>query len=163
VQDVSLESGFSDPVTCTPGTTFNDTSLAIPKIAIAADGSFSGTATQTGVENGALATFTYTISGHFHGLNSSGAQRLAGQIREDVTYNDGTDHTCTSGTRPVSMTRDTQGSQVVSPPTPGSYVGSAYMFRVSAGGTNIQNVTLESGFSAPVRCAPGTTFNDTSF
>ena len=52
-----------------------------------------------------MATFTYTFTGHFHGLNSSGAERVAGQIREDATYNDGVAHSCTTGTHPVSMTR----------------------------------------------------------
>jgi hypothetical protein len=86
------------------GTTFNDTSFSIPDIAITADGTFSGSAMQNGIKNGAPATFTYTVSGHFHGLDSSGHERAAGQIREDVTYHDDTAHTCTTGTAPVSMT-----------------------------------------------------------
>ena len=51
---------------CTPSKSFYD-QLAIPDIAIAADGSFSATTTQDGVLFGAPAHFTYTFSGHVHG------------------------------------------------------------------------------------------------
>ena len=103
IQDVAVTN--SDRLNCAPGTSFNDSSFNISNIAIASDGSFTATATQTGVESGFPATFTYKFTGRFHGLDSSGVERVAGQVREDISYNDGVAHSCTTGTQPMSMTR----------------------------------------------------------
>jgi hypothetical protein len=46
--------------------------------------------------SGAPATFTYTFRGHVHGLASSGATRLAGVLREDIAFNNGTAYSCTT-------------------------------------------------------------------
>jgi len=89
---------------CTPGGGYVDQSFSIAAITIASNGSFSATATQTGVINGAPATITYTFSGHFHGTNSSGVERAAGQVRDDITYNNGTAHSCTSNDQSWSAT-----------------------------------------------------------
>ena len=91
---------------------------------------------------------------------------MAGQIREDATYNDGTPHACTTGTNPMSMTRELQGSQAAGPPPAGSYSGSdntgaGYRFYVSPDGTQIQDVAVTN--SDRLNCAPGTSFNDSSF
>ncbi len=88
---------------CTPAGTPYD-HLQIADIAIAADGSFAATTTQDGVFAGAAAHFTYTFSGHYHGTTTTGASVLAGQFREDITYNDGTAHTCTSDDQTWSAT-----------------------------------------------------------
>jgi Divergent InlB B-repeat domain len=88
---------------CVPSKTVND-QLQFGSIPIAADGSFSGTATQTGVIDSATAQFSYTFSGHFHGTNTSGAERVAGQLREDVTFNDGTAFSCTTNVQTWSAT-----------------------------------------------------------
>jgi hypothetical protein len=104
VQNVSLAAGYHTGLQCVPTASLNDTSFNIAQIAIASDGSFSGTATQTGVEGGAPATFTYTFRGHFHGTDVTGKARAAGSLREDVTYNNGTAHSCTTGTTPWTMT-----------------------------------------------------------
>jgi hypothetical protein len=165
VQDVSLAAGYHTAPACVPtGTISGDTSFYIPQISIGADGSFSGTASQTGVEGGAAATFTYTFSGHFHGTDSSGNERAAGSLREDVTYNNGTAHSCTTGTTPWTMTRNTQGSQAAAPPPPGSYSGNGFTFYVSTDSTHVQDVSLAAGYHTAPACVPtGTISNDTSF
>jgi hypothetical protein len=50
------------------------------------------------------AKITYTFTGHFHGLTSSGTQRVAGQLREDITYGSGTTISCSSDDMPWSAT-----------------------------------------------------------
>ena len=165
IQDVSLAPAYHDAPACVPsGTIDDDTSFYIPQIAINADGSFSGSASQTGVENGAAATFTYTFSGHFHGTDTNGAERAAGSLRENVTYDDGTSYSCTTGTTPWTMTRETQGTQAATPPPPGSYSGDGYMFYVSPDSTKIQDVSLAPAYHATPACVPsGTIDDDTSF
>ena len=84
---------------CTPGKTFDD-QLAVADIPIAADGTFSKTATEDGVLFGVPAHFTYTFSGHLHGLSAAGVPRAGGTFRERITYDDGTAFDCTSNIRP---------------------------------------------------------------
>ena len=62
-------------------------------------------ATDTATVSGAANPFTYTFNGHFHGLNSSGQQRVSGQLREDVVYNNGASISCSSDVMPWSVTR----------------------------------------------------------
>jgi nitrogen fixation protein FixH len=153
LQDVSL-SGLS--VRCAPGNGAFGVPFYIPEIAIASDGSFSVTRTEEGDVSGTVAEFTYTFSGHFHGYNSAGRARIAGALRADVTYDDGTSRACTSNITPWSATRDAQPSQTLSPPEPGSYhalaPGYEFAFSVSSDGSHLQNVSL-AGLG--VRCAPG--------
>jgi hypothetical protein len=72
----------------------------------AADGSFTGTATQTGVEDGSPATFTYRFSGHFHGTEPAMRERLerGGRTspRTAAAPPTAARPTRTPGTRPVS-------------------------------------------------------------
>jgi hypothetical protein len=84
---------------------FYDNNFAIADIAILPDGSFSGSATKTGVLYGTTATFTYTFKGHFHGANTAGAARLAGTYREDVTFDNGTAYSCMSDEQNWTATR----------------------------------------------------------
>jgi hypothetical protein len=84
---------------------FYDQNFAIADIAILADGSFSGSATKTGVLFGVNASFTYTFAGHFHGANSAGVARLAGSYREDVTFDNGTAYSCSTDAEPWTATR----------------------------------------------------------
>ncbi|HSS04377.1 MAG TPA: hypothetical protein VLK89_04195, partial [Solirubrobacterales bacterium] len=93
LQDVSM-GGL--PLGCTPGSSLSSHLLSIPEIAIKSDGSFSATTTDEGVLFGVPAKFTYTFSGHFHGYTSAGVARVAGGVREDVTYDNGTKYSCTS-------------------------------------------------------------------
>ncbi len=165
IQDVSLAPAYHNAPACVPTATISDdTSFYIPQISIGADGSFSGTATQTGWANETTATFTYTFSGHFHGTDSNGTERAAGSLREDVTYNDGTAYSCTTGTTPWTMKRDAQGTQAAAPPPAGTYAGGAYMFHVSSDGTQVQDVSLATNYHTVLECTPGgATLNDTSF
>ena len=106
IQDVSLAVSYHAVLACTPGgATLDDTSFSIPSISIDAKGAFSGQAMQSGTVDASPATFTYTFSGHFHGFDSNGHERAAGSLREDVTYDNGTSHSCTTGTRPWTMAR----------------------------------------------------------
>jgi len=159
VQDVTLYAGL-DNLGCTPGGRFQDSTFNIPSIAIAADGSFTGTATQTGVIDNSPATFTYTFSGHFHGTDASGDERAAGTWRENITYNNGT--ACTSNTNPWSATRSAQGTQIASPPQPGSYAGSGSSFSVSPDSAQLQDVTLYAGLDN-LGCTPSGRFQDSTF
>jgi hypothetical protein len=78
--------------------------IQFASIPIAAGGSFTATATQTGVIDNSQATFTYTFSGNFHGTTTSGQARAAGQLREDITFNNGTAYSCTTGPQTWSAT-----------------------------------------------------------
>jgi hypothetical protein len=71
--------------------------IVIAQAAIKPDGSFAGKASQNGVFAGSHAKFTYSFTGNFQGLNSSGGATVAGVFREDIVFTDsaGT-HTCTS-------------------------------------------------------------------
>ena len=93
---------------CTPSTPSPNPSpdqhFYIASIPINADGSFSATTTVTGVIGNAPVHFTYTFSGHFHGRNSSDNARVAGSVRENLSY-DGTSTACTSNTQSWSATQ----------------------------------------------------------
>jgi hypothetical protein len=100
-------------------------SVIVDEAPIASDGSFVVTSTRSGLHSGAPATFTTTFAGHVHGTNSSGVARLSGDLREDITYDDGTVHTCTSNVQAWSATRESQGSQIGGLPPAGDYSGLA--------------------------------------
>jgi len=68
------------------------------------DGSFTASATQSGMHAGSPAMFTDTFNGHFRGTSSTGAERVAGQFREDITFNNGTAYSCTSNDESWSAT-----------------------------------------------------------
>ena len=156
IEDVVVPTGIQ----CAPSESFDDR-LQFASIAINADGSFTGTATQTGVLSGATAQFTYTLAGHFHGTTASGVERVGGQLREDISFNNGTAFSCTTNIVTWSATRDTQGTQSASPPHPGSYSGFSSQnfsltFSVSADGAQIDNLTVPTG----VGCTPSKSFDD---
>jgi hypothetical protein len=81
---------------CTPSHGNLSDHLTIADVPIAADGSFNTTTTANGTISGAPATFTYTFKGHVHGLASNGTTRLAGVLREDIAFNNGTAYSCTT-------------------------------------------------------------------
>ena len=66
IQDVSVSSSYYNRLNCTPGTTLNDASFNIPDIAIASDGSFTGTTTQTSVKNGVVSTVHIHVQRPLH-------------------------------------------------------------------------------------------------
>jgi hypothetical protein len=124
--------------------------IQFASIPIAADGSFtSGPVTETGVIDNQTATFTYTLSGNFHGTTSAGVERIAGQLTEGITFNNGSQISCTTNPQTWWATRDTQGAQTASPPTPGSYTVTTLQnrpgtssFTLSPDGTQLENVTV---------------------
>jgi hypothetical protein len=149
IQDVVLNTYL----TCSPSAPAFNGNLHVASIPIQSDGSFSYTAMESGNYDNVAATFTYTFNGHFHGLNASGQQRLSGQVREDISYNNGASINCSSNVMPWSATRDaSQGTQTLATPLAGSYSGSAYSnnggqnvsFSVSSGGATIQNVVANT-------------------
>ena len=144
LQDVSVPTvGLS----CVPDGANVFDKLQIASVALAADGSFTSTTTQTGVYAGHPATFTYVFRGHVHGLNPSGLARLAGQLRETVKYTDTPARSCTSNDQAWTATRDNQPAQPTTPPPSGSYSGldtqgRPLTFYVSAARTSLQDVSV---------------------
>ena len=90
--------------TCTPSFSYGETEVEFASIPIAADGSFSGSSTVDGVVDNAPAQSTYTFVGHFHGTNTSGTERVAGQVRDDITFSNGTSFSCTTNLTSWSAT-----------------------------------------------------------
>jgi hypothetical protein len=156
LQDVTVPTYLG----CAPSKTFYD-HIGIGDIAIAADGSFSGHATQDGVLAGNPAKYTYTFSGHAHGSTTAGVTRVAGTFREDIAYNDGTVRSCRTNDQAWYALRDAQGTQTLAAPSSGSYSGrtpeqSVFSFYVSNDGTHLQDVTVPTYLG----CAPTKTFYD---
>ena len=124
--------------------------IQIASIDLNADGSFTSTTNQTGVFGGHPATFTYHFRGHVHGLSPTGIPRLAGQMRESISYTDRPARDCTSNDQAWTADRDTQPAQPTTAPASGSYSGSntqgrPLTFFVSASGTAIQDVSGPDG------------------
>jgi hypothetical protein len=146
---------------CAPTRGFDD-QLSIASVAINPDGSFTATTTQDGVIASVPAHFTYTFTGHFHGTASNGTERVGGQFREDITYDDGTARTCSSDVQTWNTTRDTQGSQTTTPPLPGSYSGTTSQARnvsffVSNDKAHLQDVSIPV---VTIACTPSKPFDD---
>lgn len=162
LQDISI---YSVGLGCTPGGNATDYSFDVPSTAIAPDRSFSVTKQEDGDRNHAPASITSTFAGHFHGVDANGVMRVAGQLRENVTYNDGTAYTCTSNVQSWSATRETQGAQTLARPLAGSYAGtdsqgSSLKFTVSADSTQLQGITL---YTTALGCSPGGDLTDYGF
>ena len=145
---------------CTPGGSFYEPFFYIAEIAIEPDGSFSATKTEQGIEEGAPATFTFTFSGHFQ----SGA--FSGSYREDVAYNTGVSHSCTSGLVSWTASRTSQGSQAPASAQPGHYnVGNSgayyheFSFYVSPDGSKLEDVSGTPGGN----CTPGGSYYEPFF
>jgi hypothetical protein len=160
LQDVSIPLVY---LTCTPGgATMND-HLLIDTVALK-NGAFNTTTTQQGVIGGYPATFTYTLEGNVHGVNPSGAARMAGMFRETITYTDTTARTCTSDNQSWTAARDTQPVQTASAPPTGSYSGTnpqngwPVTFYVSPDQKSLQDISIPLVY---LTCTPGgATMND---
>ncbi len=123
--------------------------LWILKTAINRDGSFTAKTSQSGLfgSTGARATFTYSITGRFQGVNAAGAATASGTYREDVVVTDAPTRTCTSNNQSWTVTRAQQP-----PPTrliqPGTYSGqnsqngNGMTFFVPPGGTSVTNFSI---------------------
>jgi hypothetical protein len=144
-------------LTCTPGGATTSDHLGMPAVALT-DGAFDTTTTQDGVIGGYPATFTYTFEGNVHGVNPSGAARIAGTFVETITYTDTTARTCTSNEQSWTAARDAQPTQTDSAPPAGTYQGTnpqnndPVTFSVSSDQTSLQNVSVPTVY---LSCAPG--------
>jgi hypothetical protein len=144
VQDVSVgDVGMS----CSNGSNEIDANFSLATAAVKSGTTFTGTSTQSGEVGGKPATITYTFAGHFHGLNTAGNQRAAGQLKEVIKYPSGTIVTCTSNNLSWTATLGAQGSQTAAPPLPGSYTGDdsegyGLSFQVSADSEQVQNISV---------------------
>ncbi|MGO8961886.1 MAG: PKD domain-containing protein [Streptosporangiaceae bacterium] len=154
LQDIAIPAVILD---CTPGGASADSELSIAAAAISSAGSFTGTATQSGVWKGYPAKFTYLFRGNFHSLSPAGVPRAAGTFKETISYNNGTAYTCNSDELTWTATRDNQPVQTTSPPPPGTYSGATWQgygltFDVSAGSTSLQNIAIPAVI---LDCTPG--------
>jgi hypothetical protein len=121
--------------------------LQIASVTLNADGSFTSTTSQSGVFAGHPATFTYHFNGHLDGVTAGGSQKLAGQLRESISYTDTPARDCTSNDQTWNATRDTQPVQPTTAPPSGSYSGldaqgHQLTFFVSATGTALQDISV---------------------
>lgn len=78
--------------------------IKIPSMPVKMKTTFTAKQTRSGMMKGFPATFTETFTGHFHGLNNAGKQRAAGTLREDIVYNDGVEHSCSSNAQTWTAT-----------------------------------------------------------
>ena len=151
IQDVTVTTSLG----CAPGGSLGG-QFQLADTKIEADGSFTSTFSYEGVVASSPATIKYTFSGHFHGTNGAGTARVAGNLREDVTYDDGSVRSCTtnnlSWSAPATARAPIRRS---SPPPAGSYSGASggYSLRlfVSPDRTQIQDVTVTTSLG----CRPG--------
>ena len=161
LQDISIPVDYLE---CA-GTTFApDAPVVLDSVALAANGSFSSTSTQTGVvgSDNYPTTFTITFQGHFHGVNASGAARAAGSVLETATYTNGTTFSCTSNKQSWSITRGSQPTQPTTLPPAGSYSGSysgngyGISLYVSGSRTQLQDISIPVDYleSADTTFAP---------
>jgi hypothetical protein len=101
VQNVSIAYGVT--IACSPTESGVPTTdhIVIPQAAIRPDGSFAGKSSQDAVFAGAHAKITYSFSGNFQGLDSSGRSTAYGWLRDDIVFSDAAgSHHCTSNALP---------------------------------------------------------------
>ncbi len=140
---------------CAPSEGFDD-HFEVASVVVNPDGSFSSTTEQEGVLKNLPAKFKYTLSGQFHGTGSAGVVRVAGTLREDITYDNGSKFECTTNGEDWSLTRESAQTEASFPPAAGSYSGTDQQgypmtFEVTSGGTKLQNVSIPT---VVVGCAP---------
>ena len=94
LQNISIPDVY---LTCAPpGGSGPAVSFSIASAPITPELSFTATTTAELTYNGKPAKFTYTFRGNFHGVNASGAARVAGTFSETVTYTNVIAYTCMS-------------------------------------------------------------------
>ncbi len=156
LQDISIP---TVELTCAPKGDANPAEpLGIASAPLNSNGSFTATTTQTGVYAGYPAKFTYTFRGNVHGVDPSGAARVAGTFRETMTFTDSAARTCTSNTQSWTAGRDTQPPQTTARPPAGGYTatnpqtGWPITFSVSSSKTRLQDTSIPT---VELNCAPG--------
>jgi hypothetical protein len=155
LQDIYISDVY---LTCEPGGKSITDALETASVALNANGSFSATTTQHGVDFGYPTKFTYTFRGNYQGLNSSGVPALAGTFKETINYTDSAARTCSSSNQSWTATRDTQPAQTAAPPPVGSYTATnpennePITFYVSSDRKHLQDVSIPDVY---LICAPG--------
>ena len=91
-------------VNCAGGGSY-DTPFTVARATIKPDRSFTATATQNGVVNGANAKLTYFVTGYFQSPNTAGAMTASGVYREEVVFTDTPNRKCTSNDQPFTAAR----------------------------------------------------------
>jgi hypothetical protein len=155
LQDISIP---AVDLTCAPGGVTFTEPLGMSTVAFNSNGWFSASDTQIWVVAGYPATFTDTLEGNFHGVDASGAARVAGIFSETVAYTDGTRRDCTSNDQSWTAARDDQPTQTSGPPPAGSYTAvnpqndDPVTFSVSPDQTSLENVSVPV---VDLTCVPG--------
>ena len=139
IQDVSKQ---YVTLNCSSGATLTET-IVINEIPITGLTTFSATESEGGYLSGKAVKVISTFTGHFHGLDTSGNQRVSGSYKQEIDYEDGSGVKCTSGAVAWSATFDSQGNQEAAKPRPGSYTGSYLTFNVSPDSSHIQDVSKQ--------------------
>jgi len=155
LQDMYADVGLA----CAPSTQSPAVNFVLDSLKISSSGAFQQTKTEGGVYKGVAASSTFTIKGHFHGVNMQGVQRAAGSLSARMTYNNGTAYTCTSNTLPFTLLRTTQPAQSPGRPPAGSYTGDYFnlgtdaplTFSIPSDRSQIQNFSTD----ILVGCIPG--------
>lgn len=154
VEDVAVANAFLE---CSPGEAIAD-GLYIGEVHVNADGSFTGEDEHEAILKGVPAHFAYVISGHVHGTAVSGEQEIDGTFRDTVSYNDGTEHTCSTNNHYFMATRDEKQSPLSLPldegpfsaADPQSRSGQAMTFTGTSGG-DLSKVIVTDTF---LQCDP---------
>lgn len=149
------------PVNCSPaGSSYRDvTSIQILAGSIRPNGTFAAKNSDQGLVNGVKAKFKSTFSGTLHPATATVPANATGTLRLDITYNDGTAHTCTSNNMAWQAKRQNQPAAQKVPVNAGNYVAdqldTSYVtpltFSVAPGGQRVTNVTVPT---AAVACFP---------
>jgi hypothetical protein len=134
----------------TPGPASLSDHVDVGRIPIGADGSFASTTRQDGVlTSGVRARFTYVFNGHVHGDDARGLARIAGTFRENITWNDGTAHSCTSNRVSFgTVWESAQAARQLPDPRPGAWAGlnpqngSGLAFSIAPNRRRIRDVTI---------------------
>ncbi|MCW3056659.1 MAG: hypothetical protein JWO21_628 [Solirubrobacterales bacterium] len=128
-------------LSCSSNEALGYKAIAINSISIVGLTTFTGTETEYGWINAKAVKITATVTGHFHGFDSSGDQRASGSYVEEIAFEDGSNVKCTSNAVSWSAKYDGQGAQSKATPRAGAYSGSALTFSVSGDGAAIENVS----------------------
>ncbi len=151
--------------TCSPGGSVPAFPVVLDAVPLASNGSFKTSQIQTGDYNGNPATWKIAFAGNFHGLNSSGYARAAGDLTETMSYTaGGNTYNCSSNKLAFSAAYDASQTVTTGKPPVGSYTGADpqalntpsydFTFYVSGNQKALQNIAFPN---ISVTCAPGAT------
>jgi hypothetical protein len=147
-----------DELTCRPSGAFDDR-FEMLQVAVQPNGSFHGTASQTGILSGNAATYSYTIAGHFEAATKTSAASAAGTYSESIKFAGGTLASCSTNqvTWTATLTQEPPLPKVVA--TPGNYSGAdvgSITFSVGLTGKSMLDVSQGDVLS----CSPNAAVDD---